>query len=68
MNLVKKLELLFEYKKSIVVFILNNKRLNTHDMYFLNLQVANNKNYERYFEKSFLTIDVSYKTIILSIL
>ena len=67
-NLVKKLKFLFEHKKFIVIFILSGKRLNTHDIYFLNFQIVNNKNYKRYFEKFFLVIDINYKTIILNIL
>ena len=67
-NLVKKLELLFEHKKSIVVFILNSKRLNIYDIYFLNFQIANSKSYKRYFEKFFLAIDINYKIVILNIL
>ena len=67
-NLVKKLKFFFEHKKFIIIFILSSKRLNTHDMYFLNFQIANNKNYKRYFEEFFLVIDMSYEIVILSIL
>ena len=66
-HLIKKMKLNQDEKNSIVLSIINDKRLKIYEMHFLNMQVFDCKNYTRYFEKFFLTIDITHESFVLNI-
>ena len=65
-HLIKKMKLNQNEKNSIVLSIINDKRLKTHEMHFLNMQVVDCKNYTRYFEKFFLILDITHESFVLN--
>ena len=65
-HLIKKMTLNQDEKNSIVLSIINDKRLKTHEMHFLNMQIVDCKSHTRYFEKFFLIVDIIHENFVLN--
>ena len=64
-HLIKKMKLNQDEKNSIVLSIISDKRLRTHEMHFLDMQVVDCKSHTRYFEEFFLIVDITHESLVL---
>ena len=62
----KQINLTFDMKKTITLFIINDKRVNTYDVHFLNLKVNDKHAHIRYFHEFFLVSNVTHEKIMLN--
>ena len=50
---VKQIEIQFDMNEFITLFIINDFRINIHDVHFLNLKIDDRQNHTRYFDEFF---------------
>ena len=63
---VKQIDIQFDMKKFITLFIINDRRVNIHDVHFLNLKIDDQQDHTRYFDEFFLISNISHEDVMLS--
>lgn len=63
---VKQIEIQSNMKKVIILRIVNDRKVNIHDVHFLNLKIDDRQNHIRYFDEFFLISDISHENVILN--
>lgn len=63
-QLTRKLNLISIMTKNIIVFIINDKRLKTYDVHFLNMKIIDRKRHIRYFNEFFLTSNITHERVV----
>ena len=63
---VKQIEIQFDMSEFITLFIINDRRVNIHDIHFLNLKIDDRQSHIRYFDEFFLISDINHEEVMLN--
>jgi hypothetical protein len=63
---VEQIDVQSNMNEIITLFIINERKINIHDIHFLNLKIDNCRNRTRYFDNFFLTLNIIYEYVMLN--